>query len=83
MFFEAVGSRLAGRILGLSFFVHQIGAAGGPILGSIVFDSTGSYDWFLLGLGAILLISGTMTYGIDGTSFPVTERAVTTRSVPV
>ncbi len=83
MFFEAVGPGLAGRILGLSFVVHQIGAAGGPILASIVFDSTGSYDWFLLGLGAILLISGTMTYGIDGTGFPVTNRAVTTRSISV
>ncbi len=83
MFFEAVGPRLAGRILGLSFFIHQIGAAGGPILGSIVFDSTGSYDWFLLGLGAILLVSGAMTYGIDGTGFPVTNRAAAIGSAAV
>ena len=80
MFFEAVGPGLAGRILGLSFVVHQIGAAGGPILGSIVFDATGSYDWFLLGLGSILLISGAMTYGIDGTSFPVADRVAATPS---
>ena len=30
MFYEIVGPRMAGVILGLSFIVHQIGSAGGP-----------------------------------------------------
>src|SRR5919198_1033772 len=35
MFYEIVGPRMAGVILGLSFIVHQIGSAGGPILASV------------------------------------------------
>ena len=42
MFYEIVGPRMAGVILGLSFIVHQIGSAGGPMLASIAFDLTGS-----------------------------------------
>ncbi len=38
---------MAGVILGLSFIVHQIGSAGGPMLASIAFDLTGSYDGFM------------------------------------
>lgn len=75
MFFEAVGPRLAGVILGLSFIVHQIGSAGGPLLGSFAFDSTGSYDGFLLALGAILLASGVITYRIDGRDLPAAHPA--------
>ncbi|MBI2358759.1 MAG: MFS transporter [Deltaproteobacteria bacterium] len=76
MFFEAVGPRLAGVILGLSFIVHQIGSAGGPLLGSFAFDRTGTYDGFLLALGAILLLSGMITYGIDGRDLPAAHPAV-------
>jgi MFS family permease len=75
MFFEAVGPRLAGVVLGLSFIVHQIGSAGGPLIGSIAFDMTGTYDGFLLGLGAILLLSGAITYGIDGRDLPAAQAA--------
>jgi MFS family permease len=32
MFYEIVGPRMAGLILGLSFIVHQIGSAAGPML---------------------------------------------------
>ena len=62
MFYEIVGPRLAGVILGLSFIVHQIGSAGGPMLASIVFDRTGSYDQFMVVMGVILLASGVITY---------------------
>ena len=79
MLFEAVETRLAGMVLGLSFVIHQIGAASGPLLGSIAFDLTRTYDWFLHGLGAILLASGAIAYGIDGTNFPVAGRMAATR----
>ena len=62
MFYEIVGPRLAGVILGLSFIIHQIGSAGGPMLASISFDLTGSYDEFMVGMGVILLLSGVITY---------------------
>ena len=32
MFYEIVGPRMAGVILGLSFIVHQVGSAGGPMI---------------------------------------------------
>lgn len=61
MFYEIVGPRMAGVILGLSFIVHQIGSAGGPMVASIVYDQTGSYDGFMMGL--ILLASGLALFG--------------------
>ena len=62
MFFEMVGPRLAGLILGLSFLVHQIGSSGGPILASVYFDVHGSYDGFLQMMSLILLASAAMVY---------------------
>lgn len=60
-FFESVGPRLVGVVLGLSFIVHQIASAGGPMLGSIIYDQTGSYTGFMLVTGLILLASGILT----------------------
>ncbi|MFQ5850124.1 MAG: MFS transporter [Candidatus Binatia bacterium] len=62
MFYEIAGPRLAGVILGLSFIIHQIGSAGGPMLASISFDLNGSYDEFMVVMGVILLVSGLITY---------------------
>lgn len=62
MFFEMVGPRLAGLILGLSFIVHQVGSAGGPILASLYFDVYGTYDGFMQIMSLILLASAAMIY---------------------
>jgi MFS family permease len=62
LFYEIVGPRMAGLILGVSFIVHQIGSAGGPMLASIAFDMTGSYDGFMLAMGVILLASAVLIY---------------------
>lgn len=62
MFFEMVGPRLAGLILGLSFIVHQVGSAGGPMLASLAFDLTGSYDGFMLAMSLILLSSAVLIH---------------------
>lgn len=48
--------------MGLSFIVHQIGSAGGPILASIAFDMTGSYDDFMVVIGLILITSAVLIY---------------------
>jgi MFS family permease len=63
IFYEIVGPRMAGVILGLSFIVHQIGSAGGPMFASIAFDLTGSYDGFMMAIGVILLASAALIYG--------------------
>jgi MFS family permease len=62
IFYEIAGPRLAGMILGLSFIVHQIGSAGGPMFASIAFDMTGSYDGFMVVMAIILLGSGALVY---------------------
>jgi MFS family permease len=62
LFYEIVGPRMAGLVLGLSFIVHQIGSAGGPMLASIVFDTTGSYDGFMLAMAIVLLTSAVLIY---------------------
>jgi len=66
MFYEIFGPRMAGVVLGLSFIVHQIGAAGGPMIASIAFDRTGSYDGFMLVMAVILVVSGLAVYNITG-----------------
>jgi predicted MFS family arabinose efflux permease len=70
MFFEAVGPRLAGVMLGLSFVVHQIASASGPLAGSILFDATGSYDIFNIAVGIILLASAAMSWSIRDNAAP-------------
>ncbi len=63
LFYEIVGPKLAGVILGLSFVVHQIGSAGGPMIASIAYDATGTYDGFMIAMGLILLASGVLVRG--------------------
>jgi MFS family permease len=63
MFYELVGPRMAGVVLGMSFIIHQIGSAGGPMIASIVYDQTGSYDGFMVVMGIILLASGLAIFG--------------------
>jgi MFS family permease len=63
LFYELVGPRMAGMILGMSFIVHQIGSAAGPMMASITYDRTGSYDGFMVIMGLILLASGFALFG--------------------
>jgi MFS family permease len=63
LFYERVGPRMAGMVLGMSFIVHQIGSAAGPMMASITYDRTGSYDGFLVIMGLILLASGLALFG--------------------
>jgi MFS family permease len=58
LFYELVGPRMAGMVLGMSFIVHQIGSAAGPMIASITYDRTGSYDGFLVVMSVVLLASG-------------------------
>jgi len=58
LFYELVGARRAGMILGMSFIVHQIGSAAGPMVASITYDRTGSYDGFMVAMSLVLLASG-------------------------
>jgi MFS family permease len=64
LFYEAVGPRLAGLMLGLSFIVHQVGSAVGPQVGSIIFDVTRTYDGYQLVIGLVLLFSAAITFNL-------------------
>jgi len=75
IFYEVVGPRMAGVILGLSFIIHQIGSAGGPMFASIAFDMTGSYDGFMVAIGLILLASGILIYTTIKSDMQLTEPA--------
>ena len=66
MFYEMVGPRMAGVVLGLSFIVHQIGSARGPMIASIAFARTGSYDVFMVAMAVVLVVSGLLVYSITG-----------------
>lgn len=44
--------------IGMSFIVHQVGSAAGPMVASITFDRTGSYDGFMVVMSLVLLASG-------------------------
>ncbi|HEY2920720.1 MAG TPA: MFS transporter, partial [Candidatus Binatia bacterium] len=78
MFYEIVGPRMAGVILGLSFIVHQIGSASGPMLASIAFDMTGSYDGFMTAMGVILLASGFLIYNTTSSGMELPEHILST-----
>lgn len=64
LYYETVGPRLAGTILGLSFIVHQIGASVGPQLGSVVYDLTHTYDQYQFAIGLLLLGSAALTFNL-------------------
>lgn len=76
MFYELVGPRMAGVILGLSFIVHQIGSAGGPMLASIVYDASGTYDGFMTAIGLILLASAVLIYSTINSTMHFPERSI-------
>jgi MFS family permease len=78
LFYEIVGPRMAGLILGLSFIVHQIGSAGGPMLASIAFDVTGSYDGFMMAMGLILLASAVLIHSTIDSDMRLSEPALNT-----
>jgi len=81
MFYEIVGPRMAGVVLGLSFIVHQIGSAGGPMLACIIFDASGSYDGFLVAMGIILLISAAVIYSTMNSNMRLTEAVIGTSPI--
>jgi len=78
IFYEIVGPRMAGVILGLSFIVHQIGSAGGPMLASIAFDMTGGYDGFMMVIGVILLASAVLIYSAINSDMQLPEPVLST-----
>ena len=82
LFYELVGPRMAGVVLGMSFIVHQIGSAGGPMIASIVYDRTGSYDGFMVVMGLILIASGLALFGATRTEEKIPEPVAALSALP-
>jgi MFS family permease len=55
--YDVFGVGIAGRMMGLTFLVHQVGATIGPYFGGWIFEINGSYMWALAVVGVILLNS--------------------------
>jgi MFS family permease len=82
MFYEAVGPKLAGAMLGVSFIIHQLGAAIGPQIGSIVYDLTKTYDQYQFAIGLFLIASAAMTFNIQDRGARPRTPAVATAPAP-
>jgi MFS family permease len=76
LFYEIAGPRLAGLILGVSFIVHQIGSAGGPMVASILYDMTASYDGFMFAMALILLASAMLIYNTRDSDTRLAEAGI-------
>ena len=57
LIYELFGAAIAGRMIGLTFVLHQVGSTIGPYLGGSMYDALGSYTAALLISGGILLVS--------------------------
>jgi hypothetical protein len=57
LIYELFGAGIAGRMIGLTFLLHQVGSTFGPYLGGRMYDAQGSYTAALLISGGILLVS--------------------------
>jgi predicted MFS family arabinose efflux permease len=57
LIYEIFGAGIAGRMIGLTFVLHQVGSTIGPYLGGRMYDAQGSYTAALLASGVILLMS--------------------------
>jgi MFS family permease len=55
--FELVGPKQAGRLLGVSFVLHQVAAAIGPYASGLAFDVTGTYRLAFVVLGIVMLLA--------------------------
>lgn len=64
--YDVFGAGIAGRMMGFTFLVHQIGAMIGPYFGGWMFEISGSYTWALAIVGAVLLNSAFWSWRLQG-----------------
>ncbi len=73
--YEIYGPGIAGRMMGLTFLIHQVGAALGPYYGGWIFEIDGNYTLALIISGFILLNSAFWAWRLQG----VAQRYISTR----
>ncbi len=55
LIYEIFGAGIAGRMIGLTFVLHQVGSTMGPYLGGVLFDALGGYTEALF-IGSVILL---------------------------
>jgi MFS family permease len=73
--YDIFGVEIAGRMMGLTFLVHQVGATIGPYFGGWIFEINGSYTLALAVVGVVLLNSTFWSWRLPG----VAQKYITTR----
>ena len=68
LIYEIFGVNIAGRMIGLIFLLHQVGATLGPLMGGWVFEYSGSYMLALLIGGSVLLNSAFWGWRLQGSA---------------
>ncbi len=74
--YEVFGDSVAGRMMGLTFLLHQIGATAGPYVGGRLFEISGGYMLALVIGGVILMNSAFWAWRLQGAAQTyIAERA--------
>ena len=66
LIYEIFGAGIAGRMIGLIFVLHQVGATIGPYFGGWIFETTGSYMLALVVGGVVLFCSAFLSWRLQG-----------------
>ena len=66
LIYDIFGAGIAGRMMGLTFLIHQVGATVGPYFGGWIFEINGSYMWILVIIGVVLLNSAFWGWRLQG-----------------
>jgi MFS family permease len=66
LIYEIFGAGIAGRMIGLIFVLHQVGATIGPYFGGWIFEVTGSYMLALMSGGGVLFYSAFLSWRLQG-----------------
>jgi CP family cyanate transporter-like MFS transporter len=65
---EMVDPRQAGMASGMVMSVGYIGALVGPLIGGIILDSTGSYEWIFLSLVIVSALATVLVFLLPETA---------------
>ncbi len=68
LIYEIFGAGIAGRMIGLTFVLHQVGATIGPYFGGWIFETNGSYMLALVIGGGVLLNSAFWSWRLQSTA---------------
>jgi hypothetical protein len=66
--YEIFGPGIAGRMIGLTFVLHQVGSTLGPFFGGWMFEANGNYMLALVIVGGVLCNSAYWSWRLLGAS---------------